>query len=157
MELSASSVLTLCPSTKQQIQVFADQIINEVTEGNSNPLSVHLQIIALEKTLEVIKSGIRDHVLTEAEKYGQKSFEFLGNKVEIREVGTKYDFKGCSDPVWNRIQESIAELKEAMKEREMLLKSIHKTTSIVDEETGEIAEIHPCHKTSTTGVVITLK
>lgn len=154
---TALSVLNLCPSTKEQAQVFADQVINEVIDGNANPLSVHIQITVIEKTLEKIKEGIEIQALGEAEKHGPKAFDHMRCRVEIKEMGTKWDFTGCTDPVWNRLRDNSVRLKEAMKEREMLLKSIHRTTHVVDEETGEIIELRPALKTSTTGLAITLK
>lgn len=156
-QITPMGAMMLLPSTKQQIQQFADSIISEVTEGNSNPLTVHIQITAMEKALEAIKEGIKSHALREAEKHNQKSFEFLGCMVEVKEMGTKWDFSGSNDPVYHRINQEKEDAVTALKQREAYLKVIHETKDEIDPETGEIFQLHPPAKRSTTGIAITLK
>lgn len=153
--MTPNSVLALAPSTKEQITTFAKQIIESVESGNENALNVHAQIIALEKALAAVKDAIRESVLSEAEKHNQKSFSFNGFKIEIKELGVKYDYSMCNDPVMNLLISSIEEYKERQKERSAFLKAIKNKETIVDTDTGEVITIYPPIKTSTTGITVT--
>lgn len=153
--MTPNSVLSLAPSTKEQITIFANQIIDSVESGKENALKIHTQIIALEKALAAVKEAIRESVLSEAEKHNQKSFSFNGFKVEIKNLGVKYDFSQCNDPVMNLLISSIEEYKEQQKERSEFLKAIKNKETIVDTDTGEVITIYPPVKTSTTGIAVT--
>lgn len=48
-------------------------------------------------------------------------------------------------------------LKEKIKSREAFLKNVEEGTTIVDERTGDIVELYPPSKKSTTSLTINLK
>lgn len=138
---------------KDQIQAFAEGVINEVKEGGQNPLEVKILITALKKSLEIIEDGIKDSVLNEAEKHG-KNFEFSGARVTIKENGTRYDFTNCNHPKWNLLDIQERAVKDQKKEVEALLKAVKEPFEQVDTDTGETFRIHPPVKTSSTGLSI---
>ncbi len=154
--MNAQSVITLCPSTKEQVDNFAAQLINDVTEGVTNPLALHIQIIAMQKALDMVKEKIKDNVLTEAEKYNQKTFTVNGCNITLKELGVKYDFTVCCDREWESAHSSELMFASLRKEREKFLKTLKKTEILVHQETGEVMEIHPPLKTSTSGLTVTI-
>lgn len=151
------SLLHLNPSSAQQIQFFATSIINEVQNGNESPLRVLVQLRAMEKASKAILEGIKDNIITEAEKYPGTSWEMWGNKLEKAELGVVYDFSVCGDPTYERLETDFNTAKDRLDERKAFLKTIKVPTPVGDVVTGELVTIHPPKKTSTSGLKVTIK
>jgi len=154
--MTTLSVIELCPTTKQEAELFANNLINEVATGATNPLDLHIKMNALQKALDKVKEAIRDDVYTEASKHGSKSFEYRGVRVELAEMGVKYIFDGCGDAVWQNLSNTLEMAKNDLNKREQMLKTITGTLHVADESTGEMMEIHPPVKKSTSGIKITM-
>lgn len=146
---TAMGALRLLASTQSQIDNFSDQLIQDVKSGEVNPLELILQLKAMEKVTERVKKEIHENVMTAADKYPGTVFEFMGNKVEKAELGTKYLYETCNDLTYNR-------LSKELKERTEFLKAVKAPTTIVDESTGETWTILPPKKQSSTGLKITI-
>lgn len=154
---SPTSLLHLLASTSQQIEFFATSIINEVKNGHESPLRVLIQLRAMEKATKQILEGIKDNLLTEADKYPGTSWEMWGNKLEKAELGTAYDFSVCVDPTFERLETDFNTAKEKLDERKAFLKTIKVPTPVGDIVTGELVTIHPPKKTSISGLKVTIK
>ena len=79
----------------------------------------------------------------------------LGTKFSLAEVGTKWYYDKCGDPLWNYYNSEIERLDKLKKARETYLKTltvVQPATTMVIPETGEIhegVEVNPPLKTST--------
>ena len=147
----------IIPTTKSEAVQFADRLIQSVMDGNMNALELHVKLTAMTKAIDDVKSRLRDVTLDEAAKYGSKSFEAYTAKIELAELGTKYNYEACCDPLWNEANQQVNQWAAKRKERESFLKTLKETTVIASESTGgEQVTIHPCIKSSTTGIKITL-
>lgn len=138
---------------------IADTIVNNVTEGITDPLQVHYHLKCLEDLIKqvTVNDTFKDALLTEAAKYG-KSFEFKSSRMDIKEVGTKYDFTVCNDPEWIKLNTELEDLKFKVKHRESTLKTLPLSgMDIILSETGEVVTIYPPAKSSTTSISVTLK
>ncbi len=144
-----NSTLSVLPSTKEQIQIFADKLMNELDNGETDALQLLKVQKAFDKVFDKIKDKLREASIEAAEKYGKGKFGLNGAEYEVKEMGVKYNYEHCGDPKWKR-------LKEDLKDRETLLKSLKESMAMVDEETGEVITIYPPLKSSTTTVQITL-
>jgi hypothetical protein len=159
-DLTTTSILSLFETTKEQRQSFVLRVIDSLEEGNTDPLKVHLQVKCMEDIIKGLNTNTiyKKHILDSAEKYGQKTFEFQNSKMEIKEVGVKYDFSKCEDVGLNAMYSVLEKLEEDIKKRETLLKSVpQKGMTITDEETGETYTVYPPAKSSTTSIAVTLK
>ena len=158
-QLSTISILSLFETNKDQRQSFALGVVNALDNGEVDPLKIHLQVKCMEDIIKLLNTNTnyKKSVLEAAEVYGQKSFEFQHSKVEIKEVGTKYDFSQCSDPVLERLHDQQKELNEAVKARETMLKTVPAKGLELVTEDGEVITVYPPSKSSTTSVAITLK
>lgn len=159
LEMQPTSIVALFQTNKEQRQSFASQVIQSVTEGNVNPLNVHLQLKAMEDIIEIIKSDpkYKETVLTTAETNG-KSFEYQNAKIDIREVGTKYDFSKCNDSIYSELEAQQATLKDKIKQRADFLKNVPIEGAIItDEDTGETVKVFRPAKSSTTSIIVTFK
>ena len=95
--------------------------------------------------------------MDEVNLHPEKTFELFGNKIEKAELGVKYDFSNCGDPVLSELDSQIKDLTRLKKEREDMIKHIHGSLHVTVEETGEMVEIFAPLKTSTSGIKVFLK
>lgn len=158
-DLTTTSILKLFQTTKEERQSFALDLIEKLNSGFVDPLEVHLQVKCMEELVKSLTSNqeYKELVLNSAEKNG-KSFQFHNAKVEIKEVGVKYDFSKCNDPILTELNEKITQLSKELKDRETMLKTVQSSgLTILNEDTGETFTVYPPSKSSSTSVAITLK
>jgi hypothetical protein len=95
--------------------------------------------------------------LDEAQKHG-KSFNYQTAKIDIREVGVKYDYSGCGNSELAELYEKQANINDAIKELEAYHKPLPTSgIQVLNQSTGEVEMHYPPTKTSTTSVAVTLK
>ena len=153
-QMTVTSVVNLLPSNKEQVEVFSQGIKDAILNGDVNPLDILVQLKMIEKTLEVLTDKeVEQEILREAGKYHKDELaEYRGCKLEVKEVGVKYDYTVCDDDEIERLYKEKKSLDERIKNRETFLKSINGT---VFNESG--VEIRKPVKKSTTKVSVTIK
>lgn len=150
-------IFTGTAPTKSEIEKQSKEIIAKINDsGEINPLKVATAMKAIEMSMGIIKKGISDAVLEEAQRHEAKTFKYDGHELQIKEAGTKYDYSNCGDPELARMEEQAKTLNAKIKKRQDWLKAAPDGQTVVDDETGEVYEIFHPSKTSTTGVTITL-
>lgn len=154
---TALSYLTVLPSTADEVKRFSTQIINQVNSGEENPLKLLVLLRALEATAETIRKGIQTNIMSEVDKYSEKSFEAYGARLEKSEVGVEYDYAATGDRDWFKFKTAEDTASENRKIREAVLRNIREPFTVLDEETGEVYEIRPPLKKSKSGVKVFLK
>jgi hypothetical protein len=82
----------------------------EVKEGNINPLEAYITLKAALVDLEKALKEVQDLAIDEACKYGQKSFEAFGAKVEVRNGASRWDYSGVQ--VWKHLKEQIGNVEK---------------------------------------------
>ncbi len=157
--LTPTSIVALFETNKAQRQLFVNTLIDSIESGNVDPLEIHLQVKCMEDIIKQLNEDKRykDAVLEKAQTHG-KEFEYMSAKINIREVGTKYDFSKCEDREYEMLESESNTLKEKLKVRaDFLKKAPSEGITLVDENSGEVSKIYPPSKISTTSVVVTLK
>jgi len=156
MKIATVTDLSLFETTKSERKDFAQRVVNGIKEGLSDPLKVHLQVKCMEDLIKQITShpDYKDLTLDEAAKYG-KSFEHYNAKFEIKEMGVKYDYSNCGDPIYNQLANELAELEKKVKDRQTFLKAVQPGTELLIED--EVIILYPPVKTSTTSITVNLK
>jgi hypothetical protein len=154
---SAYGVMKLLPETKDQVNRFSVQLVNAVKEGEVNPLQLKALFKVMEKVSENVGVLIKEDILSEADKYSEKKFTAFGFEIEKAEVGTKYDYLVCRDPVYNQRLQIFTEAKKQLDERAEFLKSLKEPLTVVDDESGEVATIKPPTKKSESGLKFSMK
>jgi len=156
MNLSITN-LSLFETSKLERQSFTEAIVNNLMEGLADPLKVHLQVKCMEDIIKQITANpiYRDLLITEAAKYG-KNFEHHNAKFEIKEMGVKYDYDNCNDPVLEFMNNSLRLIENDIKDRQKFLKSIPESGMeiLIDDE---LVKVYPPSKSSTTTVSVNLK
>lgn len=140
---------------KNEIERVATEMVQGIIDGNVQTDKALLTIRAIRMAMESAEDKIKDQVIDELHKRGKEGFDVYGAKVNLKELGVKYDYNNCLDPIWNDLDAEVKRLSELKKEREAFLKSITKAMTFVDDSTGEVVTIHPPIRQSTTSYTIT--
>jgi hypothetical protein len=146
-------------TTKEERTAVVREIFQEVLEGRINPMELHIRMKCIEEVVKQLTSmpAYKAIVLDDAEKHG-KSFQYHNAKVDIREVGVKYDYSQCGNSQLAELYEKQEAIAEHIKAREAYHKSLPKNgIGAINPSTGEVETHYPPAKTSTTSVAVTLK
>lgn len=153
--------------SKQSAKVTAAKIYMDIMEGRATAIDI-AEMMKFIGDVESSLKEMRDEndansftelvrgEITNNSNDGKSCMSKYSSKLELFEAGTKYDYSVCNDKEWNGYQAELEALKEKMKDREKFLKAIKKTTPVVDPENGEVNEIYPCAKTSTSTFKLSL-
>lgn len=156
-QLTPTSILALFETDKAQRASFVAQIVEQVNEGIIDPRKVHLQA----KMTEDLLTSLKDHpdykeaLLKECQKEGKKH-DFYNAAFEVAELGTKYQYSQCNDPLLPELERLAKEANDKLKERQEFLKKIPIEGIEVRHE-DELVTVYPPSKFSTTGIKCTLK
>lgn len=177
-------IIELVPDTtlilsKVNAKTYLQTIKDRVKEsGNIELLFKFVEVIKFfDKINEIIKGNsqapnpedregdkeFKKMVMDEVFKYGKEGYKTArGAKFGIMEnAGTVYHYENCNDPILASLVERSKELLEYIKDRQEFLKTVPKEgMKIVDESgaipSGELIEVFPPYKTSTTTYKVTL-
>lgn len=155
--MNATSVVNLLPSTSDEVNRFANNVIQAVKNGEENPLQMLVQIKAMEKAFKIILDKIKDNYLKESEKHPGELFQYKGNNIQKGDVKTEYDYTVCGDPIWEQRKSILDMAENLLKERQEFLKTLREPITLVDDESGEVATVRPPLKKTTPGLKITIK
>ena len=137
--------------TKTDIKIATDMLIQQVDNGEVNPIDAALQLKVLEEFVKDAREKLNKYTIDELYKHQSGKVNIYDAKIEIAETGVKYDYS--TDIVWQRLKQENEATASALKTREELLKKIPSGSQLVDED-GEVAT-GPT-KISTTSYKITL-
>ncbi len=147
------------PLTKSSIKELANLEVTHILENGKNPLEIIELSNALIEFAESIKKDTRfiSYVRDEVSKFGKEHTTKNNTKIELAEVGTKYDYSDCNDFILPELNNKLEKAKKEVSEREAFLKSIPpKGIDLMNEETGELIKVYPPAKYSTSSVKVTL-
>ena len=146
-------------TTKEERTAVVREIFQEVLEGRINPMELHIRMKCLEEVVKQLTSmpAYKAIVLDDAEKHG-KSFQYHNAKVEVKEMGHKYDYSGCGSGALAELYEKQDAINDAIKGLETYHKGLPTSgIQVLIQHTGEVETHYPPAKTSTTSVAVTLK
>ena len=143
--------------TKTQIKIIAQQTIINLME-TGNVIEMADAFAKVEMLIKEIKSSPAyiDYLREEVSKYGKSHTTSSGTKIELAEVGTKYDYQTCGDAELVRLNDQLLNIENAIKERQTFLKTIPVSGMDVVLEGGEVCKLYPPIKTSTSSVKCTI-
>lgn len=154
---TAFQVLTLFNTSQGGIERFSNQIIRDVKEGRVDALKVKVYLKTLEQIAEIVDKATRPEQKAEAEKWGEKPFDFMGATLHLTATKTAYDYEASNDTYLDNLEKEAAELENKIKARKELLKTLGEPTPIGDPETGETYTVYPPIKKSSMGVKCEIK
>jgi len=130
--------------TKIDIMYFVEYIKQMHEGGMTDALSIYVRAKAMAKAMELIIAELEDAAYDEAGKYPGKSFEAHSAQITKKE--------GADIPDVTRDVEYM-QIKQALKDREELLKMAYKSRDkvrVIHPETGEELPIMPPKPTKQT-------
>lgn len=144
--------------SKGQIKRMADDSLHQLME-NGNIIEAADMIAKMELFIKEIKSNPEyiDYLRYEVAKYGQSMTTSTGTKIELAEVGTKYDYVFCEDEIYNELTVRRDSLDEQIKERQQFLKTLPSEGIEIINEDGVVCRIYPPSKSSTSSVKCTIQ
>ena len=118
------------PTSKEEIKVFADNVVESLMDGFHEPLELAIRVEAVKKIMDAIKDDDRfkDACLDHADNFPEKTFSFSGIDV-TKASSTRYDYS--EDEEWNTLKRIEDNCAKDRKERETVLKAI-KDESVID-------------------------
>lgn len=146
------------PISKSNIKLLAKDSLNELKE-HGGYLYATERISAMKEYCDAIREDkdFIEGVRQEVELHGKMTETKNKTKVELAEVGTKYDFSVCNDAEYVSLLEKLEQAKSNLEVRKDFLKGIPtKGIEVVNEDTGEVSKIYPPVKTSSSSFKVTL-
>jgi hypothetical protein len=152
--MTPTSLLAIMPNKKEEIKTFSEMLLSQIKNGEIEPLKIHVQLKAIESVIKKVNESdeYKNAIRSESEKHG-KSFNIYGAKIDLAEVGTKYDYSGCNHLEYSDICQEIERLEGNKKAIETLLKAIKGKTGMVIY--GEVRDVNPPVKSSTSSIKVT--
>jgi len=94
---------------------MAQDLVNSVNEGFTNPLEAFVAIKHMEETCKLANKQLKDQDLTEAETYGveAKDLKIHGAQIQVRNGAGRWSFSHL--PEITDLEERLKELKESHK------------------------------------------
>lgn len=134
--MSSFAFLKQLPTTPNEKGLFSHLAINEILEGEIDPLQALAILKHIEDTIKTIQTDKRvlDLVFSELDKYGkQEKATAYGFEISQGQRRT-YDYSNCGDIHLEDLKTKEVEVKESVKQREKFLQSLKQ--KMFDSENG---------------------
>ena len=102
--------------TKSEIEMYANNVANEIAEGFTKPEDVAIKMAAIETFAKTLRTKVEEHVVDFLSKCPKGAYSHLGAELKLKDSQT-YDYASYS-PRWSELQAQIDILKEEQKEIE---------------------------------------
>ncbi len=138
---------------KKEIAQMAESFMANADSINTVKLAAQLakfQLLASE-----MDKHIKEHLFVDLRQNKDSKLSAFGVDFSEMEGGVKYDYSETES--WCKLQFEIDRLKDKQKEIEAFCKALKSKVSILDEETGELADFYPPSKSSTTTIKKVIK
>jgi hypothetical protein len=142
---------------KTTLKRMASTTMDELME-NGRIIEAADMIAKMEFFMKELKNNPEyiDFLRYEISKYGGTHTTPSGTRIELAEVGTKYDYVFCEDDILNDMVISRLALDEQIKERQEFLKHLPSEGIEVISQYGEVKRIYPPSKSSTSSIKCTI-
>jgi hypothetical protein len=142
---------------KTTLKRMASTTMDELME-NGRIIEAADMIAKMEFFMKELKNNPEyvDYLRYEVAKYGGAHTTPSGTRIELAEVGTKYDYVFCEDDILNDLVISRLALEEQIKERQEFLKHLPSEGIEIISRYGEVKRIYPPSKSSTSSIKCTI-
>ena len=150
--MTTMSVLTLFPETKSQQDHFASLLVESITEGNEDPLKAWVLLKSMEQVIKKVLAdkSVKASALNEADKYGEKTFNFRNARITVKEGRPTYDYSASED--WKAAKAEAELANEKLKAIEDDLKRAKEYFPYLDRISGQL--IYGIPKSSETQIAV---
>ncbi len=138
---------------KKEIAQMAESFM--ANEDSINTVKLAAQLAKFQLLASEMDKHIKEHLFVDLRQNKDSKLSAYGVDFSEMEGGVKYDYSETES--WCKLQFEIDRLKDKQKEIEAFCKALKSKVSILDEETGELAEFYPPSKSSTTTIKKVIK
>lgn len=151
-EITINSILS-----KNQLQIMSESMVQEIIDNNKL-IDAADTIMKMEYLIKSIKDNpdYKDSLVSEIGKHGKYMNTYTGNRLELAEVGVKYDYTMCHDLELKEMEKQLEILESKIKERKDFLKKLP-AQGLEILRGDELLKIYPPSKSSTSGYKSILK
>jgi hypothetical protein len=71
------------------------ELQQQVIDGNANALEAYINLKKLEKALATVIANVQPYAMDEASRYGERTFDKFGAKVELKNAAARWDYANC--------------------------------------------------------------
>lgn len=116
----ALATLTQLPTTQTEIKSYVQTVKDDILGGWIQPEESAIILKAFEDIVKALRQDqeIKEYILSEAEKYTEKTFDYGGAQL-TKSSRTTYDYS--RDEEWSELNEQLNDIKAYIKARETLL------------------------------------
>lgn len=133
----------------------ANDLVAQVINGNVDPIRAFVQMKAVGEVVEQFLKNPEIISLTqEAAVERGKEAQFGGAKVGITYT-TRYDYMSSGDAEYAQLMSDKENIDTKIKARQMFLKSVTDTMTVVDSSTGELVTINAPVQTKSSTLRVT--
>lgn len=143
--------------TKTDIRTISNNMVADIL-NNGNVIESADALNKMETLIKEIKSNAEwvDYLREEVAKRGASVVTTSGTKIELAEVGVKYDYTKCGDEQLNDLVVEQERIESLIKERQTFLKTIPVSGLDIVTINGELVTIYPPSRSSTSSIKTTI-
>lgn len=143
--------------TKTQLKIIGNNMVADIM-NNGNIIESADAISKMEMLIKEIKSNPDwiDYLREEVAKSGASVTTSSGTRIELAEVGVRYDYSVCQDTMLNELLAEQERIDELIKERQTFLKTIPVSGLDIVTTEGELARIYPPSRSSSSSIKTTI-
>ena len=143
--------------TKTDIRTISNNMVADIL-NNGNIIESADALNKMETLIKEIKSTPEwiDYLREEVAKRGASVITPSGTRIELAEVGVKYDFSKCGDEQINDLFAEQERIESLIKERQTFLKTIPVSGLDIVTINGELVRIYPPSRSSTSSIKTTI-
>jgi hypothetical protein len=113
--MNTLAIWEVAPS-KSEIEILADNVANELSEGTMKAEDVAIKIAVMENFTKTLRTKSEGHIIDFLDKCPKGKYDYLGASLSLKDSQT-YDY-GAYSARWAELQEQIDVLKAEQKEIE---------------------------------------
>lgn len=143
--------------TKTQLKIIGNNMVADIM-NNGNIIESADAISKMEMLIKEIKSNPDwiDYLREEVAKSGASVTTSSGTRIELAEVGVRYDYSVCQDTMLIELLAEQERIDELIKERQTFLKTIPVSGLDIVTTEGELARIYPPSRSSSSSIKTTI-
>jgi hypothetical protein len=143
--------------TKSDIKTISNNMVADIL-NNGHIIESADALNKMETLIKEIKSNPDwiDYLREQVAMNGASVITSSGTKLELAEVGIKYDFSKCGDEMLNDLLAEEQRIDELVKERQTFLKTIPVSGIDVVTISGELVRLYPPSRSSTSSIKTTI-
>jgi hypothetical protein len=135
---------------KELVNLAKEAGLIDIEEAEVDLLKRYVEIKSRMDYDKAYIETIQSAVVSEIQKYPERSFKLHGREVSTMESSTQYDFLNTGDIEYCMAEQAFNEAKARLDERKKFLKTLKGSVSMVDDDSGEVYRVTKPVKTSHT-------